>query len=227
MSLAPDRSLIPHTTDTPGLLDRAIQGDASAFAALCEARRARLWRIVYSVAHGQDAEDLVQEAVYRAFRALHTYNGQAPFDAWLCRIALNVAHDHVRSAWKRRVFCFDPHQIPVGRDEPVVSPQNEVELRDLQRRVREAVARLPERQRVPIWLHFFEGFTLVDVARLERTPEATIRSRVRAGLRRLSRVLCDLLPGQSDEAAATLSGAAAAPLGSPVSGLRPRAEGWA
>ncbi len=60
--------------------------------------------------------------------------------------------------------------------------------------MRQAVAGLPERQRVPIWLHYFEGFSLAEVARLESAPEATIRSRVRAGLRRLSLALDDLLP---------------------------------
>ncbi len=179
------------------LLQRAQAGEAQAFAVLCEQRRQRLWRIVTSVTRGPDAEDLVQEAIVRAFRALRSYSGEAPFDAWLCRIALNVAHDHVRSAWKRKVFCFDPLTPPSPVHERVVCPEGEVELRELQRRVREAVARLPEPQRVPIWLHYFEGFTLVDVARLERTPEATVRSRLRAGLRRLQFSLGDLLPEET------------------------------
>ena len=74
-------------------------------------------------------------------------------------------------------------------------PAGDVERRELQRRVRQAVAALPERQRSPIWLHYFEGFPMVEVARLERAPEATVRSRVRAGLRRLSFSLEDMVPG--------------------------------
>ena len=53
--------------------------------------------------------------------------------------------------------------------------------------------RLPAAQRVPIWLHYFEGFSVAEVARLEGAPEPTVRSRVRAGLRRLSLSLDDLL----------------------------------
>src|SRR5207247_2587561 len=76
--------------------------------------------------------------------------------------------------------------------------EGELERRELQSRVRRAVAALPERQRVPIWLHYFEGFALAEVARLERAPEATIRSRVRAGLQRLSLSLDDLLVGTAE-----------------------------
>jgi hypothetical protein len=46
---------------------------------------------------------------------------------------------------------------------------------------------------VPIWLVYFEGFTLAEVARLEGVPESTLRSRTQAGLRRLGTALSDLI----------------------------------
>jgi len=173
------------------LVGRALDGNAHAFAELCERHRARIWRVATSVARGPDAEDLTQEVVVRAFRALRSYQRQAPFGAWICRIAVNAAHDYYRSAWRRRVELVD--QVP---DRPAPGcPAGDAERRELQRRVRQAVAALPERQRSPIWLHYFEGFPMVEVARLERAPEATVRSRVRAGLRRLSFSLEDMVPG--------------------------------
>jgi RNA polymerase sigma-70 factor (ECF subfamily) len=172
------------------LARRAAAGEEAAFLRLCERHQERIWRIAASVARGVDAEDLAQEAIVRAYRALGSYRAEAPFEAWLCRIALNVAHDYNRSAWRRRVtLCETP---PAGGEDD--SPEGEVERRELQRRVRQAVAALPPGQRTPLWLHYFEGFTLAAVARLEGAPEATNRSRVRAGLRRLSRSLGDLLP---------------------------------
>ncbi len=174
------------------LVTRAKEGDASAFVQLCELHRARIWRIVASVARGADGEDLAQEAILRAYRGLHRYQGEAPFEAWLCRIAVNVAHDHLRSAWRRRVTLFE--RAPDDASMPPEDPENLAERRELQRRVRRAVAGLPENQRVPIWLHYFEGFSLAEVSRLEGTPEPTVRSRVKAGLKRLSQSLQDLLP---------------------------------
>jgi RNA polymerase sigma-70 factor (ECF subfamily) len=182
------------------LVSKALAGDTASFVTLCDRHRGRVWRIVCSVCRGADAEDLAQEAVVRAFKALATYQGEAPFEAWFCRIALNLAHDHLRSAWKRRVTLFD--RLP-DEGEVAESCEGTAERRELQRRVRQAVAALPEAQRVPIWMYYFEGFKLAEVARLENTPEATVRSRLRAGLKKLSHVLGDL-DGFAPEPSASL-----------------------
>ncbi len=169
------------------LLRRAVSGDANAFATLCDQYRNRVWRIVSSVAKGPDVDDLAQEAIVKAFCALKTYRGEASFEAWLCRIATNVAFDYRRSAWKRRVFFWEKDSdIP---EEASKSLHEEAEQRELQRTVRNAVLALPERQRSPIWLHYFEGFSMADISRLEEVSESTLRSRVQAGLKRLSKSL--------------------------------------
>jgi RNA polymerase sigma-70 factor, ECF subfamily len=165
------------------LVEGALAGDQEAFVALCERYRTRVWRIAASVARGPDAEDLAQEVVIRAYRALRSYGRQAAFGAWLCRIAVNAAHDYQRSAWRRKVSFLDDKPQP---EESTAGPEGEIQRREVQRRVRQAVAGLPEYQRAPIWLHYFEGYAVAEVARLERMPEATVRSRIRAGLKRLS-----------------------------------------
>jgi hypothetical protein len=81
------------------------------------------------------------------------------------------------------------------------TPEAAFARRDTQRRVREAVAALPTRERVPIWLVYFEGFTLAEVARLEGVPESTLRSRTQAGLRRLGTALSDLIAPMAPAAA--------------------------
>jgi RNA polymerase sigma-70 factor (ECF subfamily) len=144
-----------------------------------------------------DADDLAQETIVKAYRSLGAYRGDAPFSAWLCRIALNTAHDHQKSAWKRRVLLWDHHESGERPDEPDLRapmPADETLLRERQRLVRAAVAQLAERERVPIWLIYFEEYSLAEVARLEGVPESTIRSRVKAGLKRLQSRLGELAP---------------------------------
>ena len=134
-------------------------------------------------------EDLAQEAIVRAWCRIRTYRGEAAFAAWLCRIALNVAHDYQKSAWRRRVLLF--WQEEAGDAPDADTPESLLDRREMQRRVRKAVAALPERLRVPIWLYYFEEFNLAEIARLEGAAESTIRSRVQTGLRRLSLSLED------------------------------------
>ena len=168
------------------LLSAALQGDTERFGELCERHRARVWRVAASVAHGAEADDIAQETVVRAWWSLRRYRAEASFAAWLTRIAANVAYDHRKSAWTQRVQTLSAFRgkINEGMDAEAV-----VLARDEQRAVRQAVADLPERERSPIWLHYFEGFTIAEIARLTGVPEATIRSRVRAGLKRLGKTL--------------------------------------
>lgn len=173
------------------LLETAMRGDPQSFATLCERHRQRVWRIVASIASGAEAEDLAQEAVVRAYAARRTYRAAASFEAWLSRIAVNVAHDYQRSAWQRRVTLCD--QVPERNGEEAESTEGLAERRELQRQVRRAVAALPSPQRGPIWLRYFEGFSLAEIARLEGASESTIRSRVRSGLHRLSLSLDDVI----------------------------------
>jgi RNA polymerase sigma-70 factor, ECF subfamily len=178
------------------LLSRALEGDPRSFSTLCDRYRNRVWRIISSVARGPDVDDLAQEAIIKAFNALKSYRGEASFEAWLCRIALNVAHDYQRSAWRRRVVFWQDD--PVVPEVPGESTEGMLIQREMQKRIRKAVAALPDRQRSPLWLHYFEGFTLAEIARLEDVSESTLRSRVQAGLKRLAMSLHDLpdaLPG--------------------------------
>lgn len=172
------------------LLREAMRGDAAAFAELCERARHRVWRIVRSLAGARDPDDLAQEVVVRAWCARGSYRADAPFEAWLCRIAVNVARDDRRSAWSRRVIEWTQPLDAAGAPEPVADA---LAAREVQRRVRQAIASLPERQRNPVWLHFIEGYTMAEIARLERTAETTIRSRVQAGRGRLRVLLCDVV----------------------------------
>lgn len=198
------RMIERHGEDEKRLVALAQKGDTRAFSTLCEQYRKRVWRVVASVTRGgADTDDLAQEAIVRAFSALRSYRADACFEAWLCRIALNAAHDFQRSAWRRRVTLWDfgtpqreatpnPPSDNGPLSERASCPEGEAERREVQRRVREAVAALAEKERVPIWLIYFEEFTLAEVARLESVPESTVRSRVRAGLKRLERSLGDL-----------------------------------
>src|SRR5437763_130713 len=95
-SISSEGARLDHTPAGSERLGRALAGDARAFAALCDEQRARIWRIIATVARGPDVEDLAQEAIIRAWQARRSYRRDAPFHAWLCRIAVNAAHDYQR-----------------------------------------------------------------------------------------------------------------------------------
>jgi RNA polymerase sigma-70 factor (ECF subfamily) len=106
-------------------LASARAGNRDAFSALAEPYRLELqvhcYRMLGSL---QDAEDMVQETLLRAWRRLETYEGRAPFRAWLYKIATNACLDALQQQSRRtlppaRLAASDPNQPPAP---PVTEP---------------------------------------------------------------------------------------------------------
>src|SRR5215471_14183491 len=100
---------------------RARSGDADAFRVLVERHSRPLFRLAFRMTgNEQDAEDVVQESMLRAYRQLNKFDERASFGTWLYRIAVNCSLDLVR-ARKRR----SDHQVTAPAnpemDDPVLS----------------------------------------------------------------------------------------------------------
>ena len=172
------------------LVIRARNGDRVAYQQLCEQYAARVWKIANAIAASSDAEDIAQEAIIRGWCSLNTCANPMAFEAWLMRITVNAGRDYLRSAWKRRVVS-----LVTGMPEralPDIGVGEQAQRRAEAMQVRRAVMKLPQAQAVPIWLHYFEGMSLKEISITESTAESTIRSRIKAGMAKLSVSLKDL-----------------------------------
>jgi RNA polymerase sigma factor (sigma-70 family) len=146
------------------------------FVELVAAARPRAVAVVERLV-GDEAEDVVQEAVLRAFLSLSALRDAARFEAWLCGIALNVARTRLRrAATEARVLTAT---APSGSAVD--------ESRDLLEAVREAVALLPAGQREAVLLHYVDDLSCEEVADLLGSTPGAVRVRLhraRAQLRR-------------------------------------------
>src|SRR5689334_9264682 len=73
------------------LVRRTLRGELSAYGELVARHREVVHRVVGRIAGAQDADDLTQDAFLRAFHKLPSFRGDAPFRAWLLRVAHNTA----------------------------------------------------------------------------------------------------------------------------------------
>lgn len=134
------------------LVRACVAGDRQAFDRLVERHQRQVYGICYRfVGNHADASELAQDAFVRAYRALSTFEEAARFTTWLYRIAVNVCLN--RLALKRPV-----HQtlesVPALRD---VGERPDARLLREERatRVRDAIARLPEKQRATVILRIY------------------------------------------------------------------------
>ncbi len=84
------------------LLDAAREGDDHAVRELVRRTQPALWRLCTALGSAGEVDDLVQETYLRAFRALASYRGDAPVQAWLLSIGRRVCADHVRRRLRQR-----------------------------------------------------------------------------------------------------------------------------
>jgi RNA polymerase sigma-70 factor (ECF subfamily) len=142
------------------------------------------FRVAYSVLRQrEEAEDVAQEALVRAYKRFHQLRDRTRFRAWLVRMTWRLALDQQRSTRRRQARELEAARA-ADPARPCASPA------DLDRAcLWTAIDALPDRLRWPIVLAAIEGYDVREVAALLAAPEGTIKSRLFEARRRLKELL--------------------------------------
>ncbi|MGH8928270.1 MAG: RNA polymerase sigma factor [Acidimicrobiia bacterium] len=160
-----------------GLVDRAKNGDVSAYTELVRAHQGIALRLAYLVLRdASEAEDATQEAFMKAYRALGRFRPEAEFRPWLLRIVRNEALNRRRSARRRAGLAVKLASDPVLAD-AALSPEAAVVRDEDRRHLLEAVTALPWRLREVIECRYFLGLSEAETALALGVPAGTVKSR--------------------------------------------------
>jgi len=138
------------------------------------------------------AEDLMQETLLRAFRSLDTYRPEGKFQAWIFRIAVNLARDWIRRRHREPSSSLDDELEPNVAAPSEKSPRPEASMvtGERSRRVEEAMARLPTADREVLLLRYYGDLAFKDIAEATGEPLGTVLARAHRALKKLG----DLIP---------------------------------
>lgn len=186
-------------SDEQELLGLAIAGDVRAFERLIEPHVATLRRFARAFCHNpSDADDLAQEALLRAFRALPKFRGDAALSTWLYTVARSTFLDWRRSRAAHAAALEDPLVDERPADEP---RQDELLQGRLEaERLWAALRRLDPRFRTVVVLFDIEGLSYEEIAAVEDVPVGTVRSRLSRARRHLLELLEGSEPAEEVEA---------------------------
>ncbi|RKN36035.1 RNA polymerase sigma factor SigM [Streptomyces hoynatensis] len=177
------------------LLARHAAGDEHAFAELVRRHRDRLWAVALrTLGDPEEAADALQDAFVSAYRAAHTFRGQAAVTTWLHRITVNACLDRARKAKSRRTSPMPEPEKLEDLMEPHESAAAPAERQDLRRQLQVALAELPVEQRAALVLVDMQGYPVAEAARILGTPVGTVKSRCARGRARLLPLLRHLHP---------------------------------
>jgi RNA polymerase sigma-70 factor (ECF subfamily) len=172
------------------LVEAARGGDEHAFRALVEPLRRELHAYAYRMLGGfHDADDVIQESQLKAWRALATYEPRASFRAWMYRIVMNVAIDHLRRRGRAVSVDYDD-AIAHAEDDALAGlealspqllrgdPRKEVQRSEIREQLSAALEKLSPEHRSVLVMREVDGMSYEDMAKVMKCPKGTIMSRL-------------------------------------------------
>lgn len=175
------------------LLAGAQGGNLFAFDEIVRRYQRRVYATALRIVRRHDlADDVTQEAFLRAHRALASYDRERPFGPWICRIAANLAINHVRSP-ESREEALDEGARDRSPAAAADGPLEAVLEQEARRLLEEAVGRLPAEQRAVFVLRTFDDLSYNEIAEALDLSVGTVMSRLSRAREKLRAALAGYL----------------------------------
>jgi RNA polymerase sigma-70 factor, ECF subfamily len=190
------------------LLARLQTGDELALGELADAYRSKIYQLAFRyLRNKEDAEEVTQDVLYRVYRKVGDFRGDAALSSWIYRITFNAAMSRLRTAKYQRSQDDDRRQASGdGESErPALADiadwsdmADERVLRSqLRGRVFSAILALPAIYRAPVMLRDIQGMSTEEASAMLRVKDQTLKSRLHRGRLILRKQLADFAGGLS------------------------------
>ncbi|HTY99637.1 MAG TPA: RNA polymerase sigma factor RpoE [Rhodocyclaceae bacterium] len=187
------------------LVERVQAGDKQAFGLLVAKYQRKLTRLVLRLVRDTaEAEDVVQEAFIKAYRALPAFRGESAFYTWLYRIGVNTAKNWLIAQGRRAPTSteVDSEEAETYEDgdllRDVDTPERLLMSKQIAETVNAAMTMLPEELRTAITLREIDGLSYEEIAEVMDCPIGTVRSRIFRAREAIAQKLRPLLDTGAD-----------------------------
>ena len=190
------------------LLKRLQAGDERALVELADAYRFKIYQLAFRyLRNKEDAEEVTQDVLYKVYRNIGAFRGDAALSSWIYRITFNAAMSRVRTARYRQSQDDDRRLVSVEGEESMAAARDVADLSDmaddrilrsqLRRRVFRAILALPAIYRAPVMLRDIQGMSTEEASAMLRVKDQTLKSRLHRGRLILRKQLADFAGGLS------------------------------
>lgn len=170
------------------LIRNAQEGDERAMTEVITLYKGLVFTILFRMTNDYDAsEDLAQETFIKAFMNIRKVKSAGHLKPWLCTIARNVARDHLRKTKRRPAVSLEEIDEVRGRSNIEITRRRVI--------IQQALAKLPERDRLALTLMYYQGSSLAELAEVMKLSENAVKVCVHRARKRLR----EQLKGYEDE----------------------------
>ena len=196
---------IPNSNDT--LLARLRTGDETALGELIDTYGAKIYQLAFRyLRNREDAEEVTQDVLFKVYRKVGAFRGDAALSSWIYRITFNSAMSRLRTARYQRSRSEDAPLISSDGEE--LSAPSKKDLADwsdmadehvlrqeLRRRLYRAILALPVIYRAPVMLRDIQGMSTEEASAVLHVKDQTLKSRLHRGRVILRKQLADFADG--------------------------------
>ncbi len=178
-----------YKNDPQNLKEGAVMntGNANEFKNLVETEKEKLWaRAIGLTRKSEDAEDLLQDTVMKAYKNWNRFEMGTNFRAWMNRIMLNTHINNVNRRRDKAACDFSTgecdniafHTTDAAGAPYSNSPEEVFFNHHIDEGLQESLYSLPDSYRIPFSLFHFEGYKYEDIAKMLDLPDGTVKSRI-------------------------------------------------
>jgi RNA polymerase sigma-70 factor (ECF subfamily) len=189
------------------LLARLKRGDEQALVDLADEFGTKIYQLAFRyLRNKEDAEEVTQDVLFKVYRKVDAFRGDAALSSWIYRITFNAAMSRLRTASYQRAQEYERQMA--AENEDVIPALNEIpdwsELADerifrsqLRNRVLGAILALPAIYRAPVVLRDLQGMSTEEASAVLHVKDQTLKSRLHRGRLILRKQLADFAGGLS------------------------------
>ena len=194
------------------LLERLQAGDEQALAELADAYRTKIYQLAFRYLRSrEDAEEVTQDVLFKVYRKVGEFRGDAALSSWIYRITFNAAMSRLRTVKYQRAQAQDRQAAETSQDRdggsrPVDPTRADIadwtQMADegvlrsqLRKRVFGAILSLPAIYRAPVMLRDIQGMSTEEASAMLKVKDQTLKSRLHRGRLILRKQLADFAGG--------------------------------
>ena len=204
-----DSSTIPIPTADQQLLARLQSGEERALADLADAYSSKIYQLAFRyLRNKEDAEEITQDVLFKVYRKVGSFRGDAQLSSWIYRITFNAAMSRLRTARYQRAQAEDRRAAAAVEEDGSTAPSRTPDVADwsdmadervlrtqLRRRVFSAILALPAIYRAPVMLRDIQGMSTEEASAVLKVKDQTLKSRLHRGRLMLRKQLADFAGG--------------------------------
>ncbi len=175
------------------LIRKVQNGDTEAFTGIVQKYNGRLYNLAYRMTGDrEDAMDITQEAFFRAYRALPSFEIGRPFLPWIYRIAWNLCADRGRKIGRTPFeTSLDDEDNPLRHRLPGrgARPLQEYEKREIAEMLDDAIGQLGDGYRELVVMFHLDGLTIKEISQVSGMKETVVKNRLYRGRQMLRKIL--------------------------------------